>query len=230
MGTEEFWIPAVMAAVSAAGSAVNSNNANQRSQNAEVQAQDNQNMFRNQANNLVKQQTQKIATSDPDAIANQEKGNFVNTLRQNVGGNTGNTSTDPTNFGAPTSALGPTAGASSRYKSGSTAAAEQTQQYGNTYAGDESAVDAAVRQRQNEGLQMQTLATNLNGINQQSYSQGFVDQLRAKAAGVQSPWASLFSGVLGGAAQSAAKNGWFTPGPSSTAGTAALQQLPGDNG
>jgi hypothetical protein len=205
-----------LAAVSAAGSAVNSNNANQRSQNAEVQAQDNQNMFRNQANNMVKQQTQKIATSNPDAIANAEKGSFVNTLRQNVGGNTGNTSTEPTNFGAPTSALGagPAAGASAKYKAGAAAAGAQTQSYGNQYAGQESAIDAAVRQRQNEGLQMQTLATNLNGLNQQSYSQGFVDQLRARAAGVQSPWASLGSSILGGAANTASKNGWFSGSPS----------------
>lgn len=217
MGTEAFWVPAVLAAVSAAGSAVNQNAANQRGQNAEVQALDTQNMFRNQADNLVKQQTQKITTSDPDAIANAEKGSFVNTLRQNVGGTTGAASTDPTNFGAPTSALGPTPGASSKYQSGKTAAAEQTQQYGNTYAGDESAVDAAVRQRQNEGLQMQTLATNLNGLNQQSMAQGFVDQLRTKAASVPNPWVSLFSNALGGAANATSKNGWFSSSPADSA-------------
>ena len=53
--------------------------------------------------------------------------------------------------------------------------------------------DAAVRQRQNEGLAMQTLGTNLNTIGAESYTKNFVDQLRAQTAGQQSPWVSLFS-------------------------------------
>jgi hypothetical protein len=76
-----------------------------------------------------------------------------------------------------------------------------------------SAVDAAVRQRQNEGLAMQTLGTNLNLLGAQSGATGFVNQLRAQAAGQTSPWASLFSNILGGTANSAAKNGWFSGSP-----------------
>ena len=36
-GTEEFWVPAVLAAVSAGGQAINQSNANSRAQNTEVQ-------------------------------------------------------------------------------------------------------------------------------------------------------------------------------------------------
>jgi len=202
LGTEAFWIPAAVAAVSAIGSGVNQSNANKRANNAEVVAQDNANKFRNQANNLVKQQTNSIATSNPQQIQNSEQSQFVNSLRKNVGG------TDSS--GNPTSALGPVAGASSRYNAGTKAASADVQNFGGNIAGQESAVDAAIRQRQNEGLQMQTLGTNLNGLNQQAYSQSFVDQLRSKAAGVQSPWVSMFSKILGGAANTAAGNGWFT--------------------
>lgn len=208
MGTEAFWIPAVISAVGAAGNAVNQSNANKREQNAEVVAQDNANNFRNQANNLVKQQTQKIATSNPAADAAQEQGNFVSQLRKNIGGTTAS--------GDPTSALGPVAGASSRYNAGTKAASADTQNFGDTMAGNVSAVDAAVRQRQNEALQTQTLGTTLNGLNQQAMSQAFVDQLRAKAAGTPSPWVSMFSNILGQVGGSAAKNGWFTGGGNET--------------
>lgn len=209
MGTEAFWVPAVLTAVSAAGNAINQSNANKRGQNAQVVAQDNANMFRNQGNNLVKQQTNSIAASNPQADAAKETGSFVNTLRNNVGGNTGTTSTNPTNFGAPTSALGPTPGANKRFNADSASAANQTQSFGNTVAGETSAVDAAIRQRQNEGLQMQTLGTNLNGLNQQAYSQAFVDQLRAQAAQVQSPWVNIFSKGVGALGSAGAANGWF---------------------
>jgi len=212
MGTEAFWIPAAMAAVSAIGQGVNQQNATKRSNNAEVQALTNQNQFKNQANSLVNQQTRNIATSDPNALKNQEESAMVNTLRQNVGGSTGTASKSPTNFGAPTSALGPTPSGSSRYNADKAAAGTQVQNYGNTIAGQESALDSAIRQRQNEGLQMQTLGANLNNLNAQSMAQGFVDQLRARAVGTPNPWVTMFTQGLGGAASGMSKNGWFTGG------------------
>lgn len=215
MGTEAFWIPAAIAAVSAGASAVNQSNANKRGQNAEVQALQNQQQFRNQANNLVKQQTQSIATSNPQQIANTEESQFVNNLRKNEAGSAagGATNTNTNTFGQPVSALSSVPGASKAYNAGSKASQQEVQQYGNTEAGEESAVDAAVRQRQNEGLQMQTLGTNLNTLNQNSQMQSFADQLRAQAAQQANPWVSLFSAVGGGVANSAAKNGWFTSSP-----------------
>lgn len=58
-------------------------------------------------------------------------------------------------------------------------------------AGEMGAIDAAVRQRQNEGLAQQTLGTNLNTLGAQSYTKNFVDQLRAKASGQANPWVGL---------------------------------------
>lgn len=211
MGTEAFWVPAAIAAVSAIGQGVNQQNATKRSNNAEVQALANQQGFKNQANSLVNQQTRNIATSDPNALKNQEESAMVNTLRQNVGGSTGTASKSPTNFGAPTSALGPTPSGSSRYNADKAAAGTQVQNYGNTIAGQESALDSAIRQRQNEGLQMQTLGANLNTLNAQSMAQGFVDQLRAKAAGTTNPWVTMFTQGLGGLAGNMSKNGWGVP-------------------
>jgi len=206
MGTEAFWIPAAIAAVSAIGSGANQYFANKRGQNVEATALANANSAKTKANGLVDQQTQQIAKSDPTAAANAETGQFVQTLRKNVGG------TDSS--GAPTSALGPVPGANSRYSSGSKAASADVQNFGGTNAKEMSAVDTAIKQRQNEGLQMQTLGTNLNQINQQAYQQAFVDQLRAKAAAQPNPWVDMFTKGLSAAAGGMSKNGWFANDPS----------------
>lgn len=214
-GTEEFWVPAVMAAVSAGGQAINQSNANSRAQNSEAQSIADQQQYRQQANDQVKNLTQQIATNSPQQIANQETGSFVNTLRQNAAGSAqpGATSSNQndTNFGAPVSAMPPAAGASSRYKSDAASAQQQTQQYGNTYAGEIGQIDAAVRQRQNEGLAQQTLGTNLNVLGAESYTKNFVDQLRSQAAGQSNPWVSLFSNMLGKGAQAYAMNAGGSP-------------------
>jgi hypothetical protein len=203
MGTEEFWVPAVLAAVSAGGQAINQSNANSRAQNVEVQGIQQQQQLRQQANDQVKNLTNQITQNSPQQLQNQEQSQFVNTLRKNAAGSAegGSTSNDPNNFGAPVSALQPTAGASARYKTDTAASQKESQAYGNTEAGQMSAVDAAVRQRQNEGLAMQTLGTNLNLLQGQSAMSGFVNQLRAQTANQTSPWASLFTGLLGSGAK-----------------------------
>jgi hypothetical protein len=198
-GTEEFWVPAVIAAVGAAGQGVNQLQAQKRGQNAEAQSIADQDQFREQANSQVKNLTQQIAQNSPQQIANQETSNFVNTLRKNEAGSAtpGATSNTPdTNFGAPVSAMPPAAGASSRYKTDTANAQTQTQQYGNDYATEIGNIDAAVRQRQNEGLAMNTLGTNLNTLGAESYTKNFVDQLRAQTAGQANPWVGLFSNML----------------------------------
>jgi hypothetical protein len=199
---------------------MNQSAANQRAQNVTVQDINDQTQSRQKANDLVKQQAQSIANSDPQAVAAKETGDFVKTLRSNQAGSAagGATNTNPTNFGAPVSALNPTAGASSRYKSDSATSQKQIQDYGNTNAAEMGAVDSAVRQRQNEGLNMQTLGANLQQLQTQAYQNHFVNQIRASAAGQTNPWVSLFSNAVGGAGSTMSKNGWFTSAPPSTTG------------
>ena len=222
MGTEAFWVPALLTAVSSGASYMNQANATQRANNVTMQDIGQQQQSRQQANDLVKQQTQNIATSSPQSIAAKETGDFVKTLRSNAAGSAagGATNANPTNFGAPVSALSPTAGASSRYKSDAANSQTQTQQYGNTNAAEMGAVDSAVKQRQTEGLNMQTLGANLQQMQLQAYQNHFVNQLRAGAAGQTSPWVSLFSNAVGGLASSGSKNGWFAQPTPTTAPTA----------
>lgn len=229
MGTEEFWIPALVAGLGAAGSAANTMNANKRASNSEAQSIDDQAQFRQQASDQVKNLTSQIAQNSPQQIANKETGDFVNTLRKNAAGSAagGSTSTNDTNFGAPVSALPPAAGASSRYKSGTASSQKETQQYGNDYATEIGNIDAAVRQRQNEGLTQQTLGANLNTLGAESYTKNFVDQLRSQAAGQSNPWVGLFSNML----QKGAGAYAMSPGTPSTPSTSnfdgsLLQQQP----
>ena len=208
-GTEEFWVPAVLAAVSAGGNYINQTNANNRKNTAEIQAIGDQDQIREKANSQVKNLTQQIAQNNPQQLQAQEEGDFVNTLRKNQAGSAAPNAESggaPTNFGAPVSALGATAGASGRYKAGTAASQAEVQNYGNTNAEEESAVDAAVRQRQNEGLALNTLGTNLNGLQAQSYTKNFVDQLRANAQGQTNPWGSMFSTLLSSGANAYSKD------------------------
>jgi hypothetical protein len=225
VGTEAFWVPAVLAATSAGASYVNTTNANNRQQSAEAQAINNQQAIRNKGNAEVNQTVQQIAKSNPQQIAAQETGNYVAQLRRNAAGSTApgaGTSANPSLFGASTSALAPGVTGSSKYKADAANAQQQVQQYGNTEASEMGDLDAAVRQRQNEGLDVQTLNTNLNTLGAQSQSQSFVDQLRAQTAGQANPYVSLFSGLTGNAATMASKNPqWFagTPSMASAAGS-----------
>lgn len=101
-------------------------------------------------------------------------------------------------------------GASSRYTADTKAGQQQVQAYGNEKATEMGDLDAAVRQRQNEGLEMQTLNTNLNTLGASSYAQNFVDQLRAQVAGQPNPLVSLFAGVGANTAGAMSKNPqWF---------------------
>jgi hypothetical protein len=111
--------------------------------------------------------------------------------------------------------LAPVVGANPRYAADVANSRATVQNYGNTRAAQMGATDAAVRMRQNEGLKMQDLGTNLNTLGAQSATTNYVDQLRAQAANTPSPWASLGAGLLNNAGNFLSKN-WAPSAPPST--------------
>lgn len=226
MGTEEFWVPVALAALSGGAQYANQSKANSRANAAETQNIIDQQQSQNQANSQIRNLTQQISQNTPAHIQGQATGDYVAQLRKNAAGSTqgGSTTSSPTTYGASTSALAPAAGASARYNTGTETSQQQVQDYGNQQAGEMGALDAATRQRQNEGLAMNTLATNLNSINQASWGKNFVNQLRAQAAGNANPWVSLFSGMLGAGAKS------YTPSHSAGAAPVNPWLMPGANG
>lgn len=208
MGTEAFWVPAVLAAVSTGAQYENTSQAQNRQNNAEAQAIQDQQAIREKGEGQVNQTVKQIASDNPNSIAAQETGNFVSQLRRNAAGSAagGSTTGNPQTFGGSVSALAPTVGGSSRYNAQRGQSQQEVQQYGNAQASELGDLDAAVRERQNEGLAMQTLNTNLNTLGAQSYSQNFVDQLRAQTAGQANPWVGLFSALAGNSAGALSKN------------------------
>lgn len=203
-----FLVPAALTALSAGGQYINSRNANNRENAAEVTALGDQQNLRGQANAQVNQLTSQIANDNPQALAAKATGQYVQELRDNAAGSTqgGSTTNGTQTFGGSTSALPPVAGASARYNAGTAASQKEVQNYGDEYADEMGQIDAATRMRQNEGLAEQTTAGNLNGLSLQSYGQNFVDQLRSQTQGQQNPWLTLASNVIGGAGNQLAKN------------------------
>lgn len=200
MGTEEFWVPAVLSAVSAGTNYVNTKNAQGRQDQATIEGIKDQQDLQGKGVAAAKALTDKLARSNPNAIAAKSTGDYVNQLRRNSAGiATPNAS----------SALAPVAGASKRYSADSVKAQQAVEQYGDTTAAQLGQLDSAVRQRQNEGLDMQDLGTQLNTLGAQSATRGFVDQLRAATAGQPNPWASLGASLVGGLANGMSSN--WTP-------------------
>lgn len=201
MGTEAFWVPAVLAAAGSGAQYVNQQQANSRQNADETQSIIDQQNLQQKAVGGVNALTKQIGQNSPTATAAKATGDYVNQLRSNAGASKTN----------QTSALAPAIGADPRYSADTTASNNAVADYGNTKAGQMGQIDAAVRQRQNEGLSMQTLGTQLNGLGAQSYTKNFVDQLRASADGQQNPWVSLF----GSMATNAGKN-YTSAGPKTT--------------
>lgn len=196
MGTEEFWIPAVMAAVGGGAEAVNQKNANNRAQESETKNIIDQGKLEGQASAGARQLTAQIAQDNPAQIQGKATGDYVAQLRKNAAGGASGTGNAKNQFGMPTSSLAPAVGANPRYAGAVADSQSQVGSYGNTLADEMGGIDAAVRQRQNEGLDMSTYATGLQGLNQQSFGTNFVNQLRTQAAGQANPWVSLGAGLL----------------------------------
>jgi len=213
MGTEEFWIPAAIAALGTGVQAVNTSQARSRENAGEVQNILDQQKLQSKANSQVKQLTQKIGQNTPDQLAKQATGAYVDVLRKNAAGTQkGGPSSVDNLFGAPTSSLSPTSAGSSRYKAGTAASQNEVGDYGNTLATEMGNIDAATRQRQNEALDMGGLSTNLNLLGAESYTKNFSDRLAASAAGQTSPWASLLGSVLQNSGNAMSKNAGPKPG------------------
>lgn len=206
-GTEEFWVPALLAAAGTGANYVNTQNANSRAQAGEVQTILDQQKLQQQGSGQVKALTSQIARNTPDQLAAQATGKYVDVLRKNAAGTQkGGSGGASILFGQPTSSLPTTINAGSRYKADTAASQGETANYGNELANEMGQIDAATRQRQNEGLAANTLGTNLNLLGAQSYTQNFADQLRTQAAGQASPWLTLLGGVLSGTGNAMSKN------------------------
>lgn len=211
MGTEAFWIPAAIAAAGAGVQYKNQSDATDRENTAQVKNIQDQAGIQQKAAGEARALTSQIASNTPAQLQGKATGDYINTLRRNAAGNTqgGSTTSGDTTFGASSSALAPASGASANFNADAAKSQNEVSKYGDTYANDMGSIDAAVRQRQNEGLSMNTLGTNLNTLGAQSYTTNFINQLKAQAAGRQNPWMSLLGSTLMAGGASAAGSSLF---------------------
>lgn len=203
-----FLVPALLTAASTGANYYNQSQATSKANDSEIAAIQQQQGLRQKANANVSALTSQVAHDNPNSLAAQATGQYVSQLRKNAAGSTqgGSTTSGTQNFGASSSALPAAAGANSRYGTDLANGQTQVQDFGNTYANEMGQIDAATRLRQNEGLGMQTLGTNLNTLNQSSYGDNFVNQLRTQAAGQTNPWLALGANLVGGAGNAMSKN------------------------
>jgi hypothetical protein len=212
-----FFIPAAIAALGAGTQYVDTKKANERQSAATTQSIINQQNLQTQGRGIVDKLTRQVAQNTPDQLAKQATGDYVNVLRRNAAG------TGPTGsslFG-PTSSLAPNVNGNARYTNAVAGMGKDIQDYGTQQATQMGNIDAAVRQRQNEGLAANTAGTNLNLLGAQSATQDAVDRLRTAAAGQENPWGKLVGSVLQGVGTAAAGNGLFASAPA-TAGKNVL--------
>lgn len=181
MGTEEFWIPAAISALGVGTTYAVQQDAANKQDRAQAQAIQNQQDIQNKASGAARRTLEKVQSSNPQALQNSSTAQYVDQLRRNAAGAA---------VGGPDSSLS-TVGGSGRYKEGVAQAQKDVNAKGNVLAGQLGAIDAATRQRQNEGLSFGDLATQLTGYGAQSQTQSFVDQLRANVAGQANPWGQL---------------------------------------
>lgn len=216
MGTEAFWVPAVVSAIGAGTTYANNAQAEKRADHAQTEAIIDQADTRQKANSQVQNLTRAIAQNGPQSEAAKSTGEYVDQLRRNAAGSTqgGTTTGGAQTFGQSTSALPPNV-KGERYAQATASGQKESQAYGNTLAEEMGQLDAATRQRQNEGLGMQTLGTNLNTLGLESYGKNFVDQLRAQVAGRANPWVGLGGNIISntGGAMSMNPDAYFKPKP-----------------
>jgi hypothetical protein len=201
MGTEEFWIPAAMAALGTGATAYTNASANQKAQASEVQGIQQQQQLREQAAGQVNKTTAAIAASNPQQLQRQATGDFVTQLRANESAN------NPL-----TNGTAPAPGANARFASGNATANTGVQQFGSDQATALAAMTAAVRQRQQEGLAMGTLQTGLGLTGQQSSADNFITQLRTMQAGQPNPYIATGGSIISGLGKNMAMNPPAQPG------------------
>lgn len=192
MGSEAFWVPAAISLASGGAQYVNQQQAAKRADTANAKNIMDQGALEQKAVGQTSALTRAIAASNPQNIQGKSTADYVSQLRRNAA--------------SGPSSLAPAVGANPRYAKDVQKSNATVQDFGNQTAGQMGAIDAAVRQRQNEGLDMQTVQTGLNGLNAQSGSTNFVNNLRMQQAGQPNPWVTLGAGILQNGAKAYATN------------------------
>ncbi len=194
MGTEAFWVPAVIAAAGAGVQQVDAHQTAQRQDEEAAQGIRIQGDTQQKADAQVAQNIQKLQGSSPDAVRANAANAFLTQLRRNSATATGS----------------PVAGGSARYKGDIANSTQDVADYGANLADTQSRILAPNLQRQQEGQNSQQLAANLSEIGRQSNANQFLTQLRMRGI-TPNPWAQAGGSVLEGVGNGMASSGYGSP-------------------
>lgn len=190
MGTEEFWIPAAIAAAGAGVQQVDQHRTAQQQDEQAAQGIRIQGADQQKADAQVGQNIQKLQQSSPETARANAANAFLSQLRRNSAVATGS---------------GAVTGGSSRYRADLNTSGKDVADYGASVADTQSRIMAPELQRQQEGQNAQQLASNLSEIGRQSSADQFLSQLRMRGL-TGNPWlqagGSILSGVGNGLASS----------------------------
>lgn len=194
-------IPLVIAAVSAAASAYNTQRTARRQDSAAADSIRNQSRIQRQADERVNQEVAELEGSTAADERRQRLGEYMQQLRAGDAG--------------LTAGLTPSIG-SDAFREDSAAAADAVRSGAGRTAGLMSRIDAAGMQRQGEGFGYGRLATDIGLIGRRSRGQEFMDSLRMRSI-QRNPWIDAGASVLQSAAGgmggmgAAAGSGWQPP-------------------
>lgn len=183
MGTEAFWVPAVLAAVGAGTSYYNSEQTAKRQDNAAADAIRNQRAIQDEANAKVNRTLQDVQASSPTEERKSAEDAYLEQVRNAQALARANLDQD---------------NVSSAYDAAAAKAGNQAQGYAQQIAGLMARMDAPVNQRTNEGFAFGNLTSDIGGVQRKSAGQQWIDQLRS-ATIRRNPWLDAAAAALSGA-------------------------------
>lgn len=202
MGTGAELIPLLLAGAGTAATAYNSYDTARRADRTAAQGIRDQAGHQRDIDQRVNQEVQAVSRSNPDDAARKSTADFLGALRRTRGA----------------AASGGIAGGSSRYGDESGALGGQIQAYGADVADNMGQINAPQLQRQQEGVGLSRLATDIGAQARAANGDQFLNQLRQRnvrpSQGLQ-----LFGDLAGVGAQGLAANARpaGTPAPNTPA-------------
>lgn len=187
MGTEAFWVPAVLSLVGAGASYYANNQAAKRQNNAALAGIQQQEALQKQANARVAQTIGKVASSNPQQYQQQDTKQYLTALQQARAAAQQGYGTNPN----------PTGGNALQSWINRDNAAQTA--YANQSAGNLAAVEAPQQQRMNEGFQLGNLGSDLGATGINSRNDYYLTNMAVNAA-KPNPWLLAFGQAAQGAA------------------------------
>lgn len=185
-------IPYALAAVSAAGSAYQTNKVAKDQDTAAAQAISQNAKDQSKADDAVSAEVQALEKSSPEAAKAEATQSFMDQLRRN------RTSSE----GAQT-----VGNVSDAYSEDAAGAKTDINQFGQNAANVMARISAPALQRQKEGQSAANLATQLSGIARTASGNDFLNQLRQRSIRAN-PWVTAATQVGSGVASGMASNGY----------------------